>query len=69
MSKQTKEEIKRYLVIYNLNSGIAELGNVGVFNAETEVEARKVAKKQWRTTASLYAIALDDCQDGWSWFT
>jgi len=61
--------MKRYLVIYNFNSGIAELGNVGLFDADTESEAREKARKQWNTTARLYAIALDDCQDGWSYYT
>ncbi len=66
MSEQPKEEMKRYLVIYHLNSGIAELANVGLFDAETKREARKKAQKQWNTTAILDAIALDDCVDGWS---
>jgi len=61
--------MKRYLVVYNFNSGIAELGNVGVFYAKSEKEARKKAQDQWNTRASLYAIALEDCKDGWSYYT
>lgn len=61
--------MNKYLVVYNFNSGIAELGNVGIFHADSKKEAREKARNQWNTTASLYVIDLEDCKDGWCYYT
>jgi len=64
----------KYLVIHATNTGFAELGNVGLFNAATEKEAIAAAKTKWNlstgyTSTKLHAIDLEDCPDGWSYYT
>jgi len=61
--------MKTFLIIYDHNSGIAELSNVGIFKSYNKLEAIKIAKEQWNTTASLKAFDLDECQNGWSYYT
>ena len=60
--------MKRFLVVHNPNSGIAELSNVGVFEAEDAAGARLRARESWNTTARLAAFDLDVCPDGWSYY-
>lgn len=60
--------MQKFLIVYAGNGGIAELYNVGVFEAESASEAKGFARRQWNTTASLYATPVDELHDGWSYF-
>ena len=69
MSKTNK-----YLVVHSANTGFAGLENVGVFYAANKEEAIAAAKKQWNLStgyigAKLYLIDIDECHNGWSYYT
>lgn len=63
----------RYLVVVGQNSGIAQLTNVVVVDAESAKSARERAcdlSNLVRSSASsCYAIEMDRLHDGWSYFT
>ena len=61
--------MKKYVVIYSLDGGIAHINNVGIFAAETPQAAEKKAKTEWRTIASLDVVNLEEIKDRWSYFT
>jgi len=55
----------KYLVVFQIG---AELSNVGIFEADTKKNATEIARKQWRTTGSLEAYDIGDCESGWSFY-
>ena len=60
--------MSKYIVIYDSNSGFAQIENVGLFEAKSEPHAIDLAKNKWGTTAILAAFDLDECEDGWSYY-
>ena len=60
--------MKKYLVIYKYG---LELGNIGVFEAQSKDEALLIAQKEFHTTAGSLNIKvydLEQLKDGWTLF-
>lgn len=61
-----------WLVVMHLGS-MAQLENVGVFEAEDSGSAKLSAVHEWGmtddTTRKCFAIRLGDIRNGWSYFT
>jgi len=60
--------MNRFIVVHTSIGGMAELYNVGFFDAKTPEEAEKKARKQWNTTESLFVMSTDELCDGWSFY-
>ena len=63
--------MKKYIVVYDSNTGMAELNNIGVFMAETPEDAKLKAKAEWRTNTNLWnlhAFDSSELNDGWSYY-
>ncbi len=61
----------RYLVVYEPDGGIAELGNVCIVEAEGEREAAMdgfVAMRCGNHATGIRAFKLDDLPVGWSYY-
>ncbi len=57
--------MQKYLVIYKCDS---QIGNVGIFEADSEAKAKSLASEQWSTMARLHAYSVEDLINGWSFF-
>lgn len=64
----TKNEEQLYLVVYNSNSGFAEIANVGTFKASSAMDAIESAKRVWNTTECIYAVPICELYDRWSYY-
>lgn len=66
--------MRKYLVVLDFSTGIAQVHNIGVFEAPDALEARKKACTLWRLThdaiyaSKMAAYPIEDLQDGWSYF-
>lgn len=60
-----------WIVVVAPNSGIAELHNVHVVEADTRREAREIAAKRQPTVnlSTCHAEPLGELRDGWSYFS
>jgi hypothetical protein len=63
---------RRYLVVLDFPTGIAQLANVLIVKAESPQQARELACRQMNlvedATRNFVAHALDDLNDGWAYF-
>jgi len=61
--------MKKYLVILDLNTGYAELGNVAILFAKNKDDAASKLLKKMRlsnpTSLKVYAELLDDINEDW----
>lgn len=62
------KKLDAYLIVYEIDNGIAQLENVGMFIAYSESEAIYDAQKEWNTTAELWAMPIAKLNNKWSYY-
>lgn len=58
----------KWLVLQPCQGGIAEIYNVGIFEASSPEEAKELARVAFYTTAKLEVVSIDQVSH-WSYYT
>ena len=58
-----------FLVILDDNTGFVGLSNVEVYQAASKEEALKRSREATERGGKRFAININECPDGWSYYT